>query len=114
MQHASGQRQQRAVAIRPRGEQFNVFVGELLPWHALRSNAKPCAGIIEAKDLAIGMAFFTHHFSAHLAKTNAMSRTATVKHNAVAVIANVVQVALQAVPPNVAADGGAKFQRQKR
>src|ERR1700729_2440756 len=110
MQHARGQRQQRTIAVGTRGEQFNVFVGKLLPWRTLRGNSKPCAGVIKAEDLAIGMAFLAHHLRAYLAETNAVSRSPAVKDDAVAVIADVVQVALQAVPANVASDGGTKHQ----
>ena len=88
----------------------NIFVGQLLPRSSLRGHSQTRARIIEAEDLAIRVAFLAHHLGAHLAKANAVPRAASMKHDAVAVIADVVQVALQAVPSNVPSDGRAKSQ----
>src|SRR5271166_11888 len=110
MHEPCGQSQQPSVALRLRREQHHVLIRELLPWSALSAHAELRSRIIECKDFTIGMAFLAHHLGADLTKADAVSGAATVENQAIALVAHVVQVALQAVPSDVAADGRAKCQ----
>src|SRR5271166_3400398 len=106
-----GHAQQRFVALGLRGEQLDIRIGKLLPRSSLRADTELRARIIKGEDLAIGMAFLAHDLSADLAKADSMSRAAAVKQDARAFVAHIVEIALEAVPSDVVADGGAKVQR---
>jgi len=108
------QRQQRAIAIGTSGQQRDILISELLPRYALRADAQTRPRVVEAEDLAVGMAFLAHDLGADLAQTDPVPGAPAMKSKAVAGIAHVVPVALHAVPSNVPADGRAKSQGRHR
>ncbi len=72
------------------------------------------AGIVEGQYLAIRMPFLAHDLGSHLAKPDSVTRTAAVKNDLIAAIADVVPVALQALPSDVTPYRRTKQSVQKR
>src|SRR5271157_3006091 len=112
MHVASGYGQQCFVTIWLRSEQLHIFVGELLPGSTLCADAQLRPRVIKAEDFAIGMTFLAHHLGADLTKADAVSRAVAMENQAIAFVAHFVPIALQAVPSDVTADGGAKGKRR--
>jgi len=101
-------RQHAAIALRLRGPQRHALAAQPLPRQPARGYPHRRARIVIRQDVAIRAPFLAHLFRSALAEAHAVSRAAALKQDAPAAVLDLVKIAADRVPSQLATHGEAK------